>query len=63
MHCLSIVPDSPSLPPVTSCCVSCRVHVQTVIECLKQACTGELPPNVGGNGRNWVMDPKVGCVR
>eukprot|EP00879_Flechtneria_rotunda_P006310 GHRR01006632.1.p1 GENE.GHRR01006632.1~~GHRR01006632.1.p1 ORF type:complete len:729 (+),score=251.26 GHRR01006632.1:230-2416(+) len=31
----------------------------TVIECLKQACTGELPPNVGGNGRNWVMDPKV----
>lgn len=33
--------------------------LQTVIECLKQACTGELPPNVGGNGRNWVMDPKV----
>lgn len=31
----------------------------TIIECLKQACTGELPPNVGGNGRNWVMDPKV----
>jgi hypothetical protein len=27
---------------------------------LKQACTGELPPTVGGNGRNWVMDPKVG---
>lgn len=33
--------------------------MQTIIECLKQACTGELPPNVGGNGRNWVMDPKV----
>ncbi|WIA21892.1 hypothetical protein OEZ85_004263 [Tetradesmus obliquus] len=31
----------------------------TVIECLRQACTGEMPPNIGGNGRNWVMDPKV----
>lgn len=58
---LASYPDVSSLLPVTSCWV--LVCVQTVIECLKQACTGELPPNVGGNGRNWVMDPKVGCVR
>lgn len=44
------------LPP----CACCRAWtLQTIIECLRQACTGELPPNVGGNGRNWVMDPKV----
>lgn len=46
----------PRCPMLAACW---RLRVQTIIECLKQACTGELPPNVGGNGRNWVMDPKV----
>jgi DNA repair protein RAD50 len=32
--------------------------MQTVIECLKQACTGELPPNTR-NGQSFVHDPKV----
>ncbi|GAX75467.1 hypothetical protein CEUSTIGMA_g2910.t1 [Chlamydomonas eustigma] len=30
----------------------------TVIECLKQACTGELPPNTR-SGRSFIHDPKV----
>ena len=31
---------------------------QTVIECLKQACTGELPPNPR-SGQSFIHDPKV----
>ena len=31
---------------------------QTIIECLKQACTGELPPNTR-NGQSFIHDPKV----
>ena len=31
---------------------------QTVIECLKQACTGELPPNTR-SGQSFIHDPKV----
>ncbi|KAL3148389.1 DNA repair protein rad50 [Trebouxia sp. C0009 RCD-2024] len=30
----------------------------TIIECLKQACTGELPPNTR-NGQSFIHDPKV----
>ncbi len=33
-------------------------HVQTVIECLKMASTGDLPPNVK-SGQNFIHDPKV----
>ncbi len=32
--------------------------MQTVIECLKQACTGELPPNTR-SGQSFIHDPKV----
>jgi hypothetical protein len=32
---------------------------QTIIECLKQACTGELPPNTK-SGQSFIHDPKVG---
>lgn len=32
--------------------------LQTIIECLKQACTGELPPNTR-NGQSFIHDPKV----
>jgi DNA repair protein RAD50 len=31
---------------------------QTIIECLKMACTGELPPNTR-NGQSFIHDPKV----
>ena len=31
---------------------------QTIIECLKQACTGELPPNTR-SGQSFIHDPKV----
>lgn len=31
---------------------------QTIIECLRMACTGELPPNTR-SGQNFVHDPKV----
>lgn len=32
--------------------------LQTIIECLKMACTGDLPPNVK-SGQNFIHDPKV----
>ena len=32
--------------------------MQTIIECLKQACTGELPPNTR-SGQSFIHDPKV----
>lgn len=32
--------------------------MQTIIECLKMACTGDLPPNVKA-GQNFIHDPKV----
>lgn len=31
---------------------------QTIIECLKLSCTGELPPNAR-SGHSFVHDPKV----
>jgi hypothetical protein len=31
---------------------------QTIIECLKQACTGELPPNTK-SGQSFIHDPKA----
>lgn len=33
-------------------------HLQTIIECLKMACTGELPPNTR-SGQSFIHDPKV----
>lgn len=35
---------------------------QTVIECLKMACTGELPPNTR-SGQSFIHDPKVRGAR
>jgi DNA repair protein RAD50 len=32
--------------------------MQTIIECLKQATTGDLPPNIK-NGQAFIHDPKV----
>jgi hypothetical protein len=34
------------------------MHLQTIIEALKHACTGELPPNAR-SGQSFVHDPKV----
>lgn len=34
------------------------LSVQTIIECLKQACTGDLPPNTR-SGQSFIHDPKV----
>lgn len=31
---------------------------QTIIECLKVSCTGELPPNAR-SGHSFIHDPKV----
>lgn len=39
-------------------CSSRVFGLQTVIECLKQACTGELPPNTR-SGQSFIHDPKV----
>lgn len=41
--------------PTTLC------FLQTIIECLKQACTGELPPNTR-SGQSFIMDPKVELI-
>lgn len=35
-----------------------EVLAQTIIECLKQVCTGELPPNTR-SGQSFIHDPKV----
>ena len=35
------------------------MYLQTIIEALKHACTGELPPNAR-SGQSFVHDPKVG---
>jgi hypothetical protein len=32
--------------------------LQTIVECLKQATTGELPPN-SNKGQSFIFDPKV----
>ena len=34
------------------------LHLQTIIECLKLSCTGELPPNAR-SGHSFIHDPKV----
>lgn len=34
------------------------VFLQTIIECLKVSCTGELPPNAR-SGHSFIHDPKV----
>jgi hypothetical protein len=33
-------------------------HAQTIIECLKMGCTGELPPHCK-NGQAFIHDPKI----
>jgi hypothetical protein len=53
------VPERLSAAVAAAAAFGSAALFQTIIECLKQACTGEMPPNIGGNGRNWVMDPKV----
>ena len=35
--------------------------LETIIECLKYACTGELPPN-SRNGQAFIHDTKVGSL-
>lgn len=35
-----------------------RQQKQTIIECLKQATTGELPPNTR-SGQSFIHDPRV----
>ena len=35
-----------------------RLPPQTIIECLKQATTGEMPPNTR-SGQSFIHDPKV----
>ena len=40
-------------PPSTS-----PPHAQTIIECLKMGCTGELPPHCK-NGQAFIHDPKI----
>lgn len=40
--------------------VRCVAAAQTIIECLRNACTGELPPNTR-QGQSFIHDPKV-CV-
>lgn len=35
-----------------------RPFAQTIIECIKMALTGELPPDAN-RGKNFVHDPKV----
>lgn len=34
------------------------LQLQTIIECLKLSCTGELPPNAR-SGHSFIHDPKV----
>lgn len=34
------------------------LYLQTIIECLKLSCTGELPPNAR-SGHSFIHDPKV----
>ena len=36
--------------------------LQTIIECLKQVTTGELPPNTR-SGQSFIHDPKVSSGR
>lgn len=40
------------------CLTGVFFSLQTIIECLKMACTGDLPPNVK-SGQNFIHDPKV----
>ena len=45
----------------TAACPARLTHqrwVQTIIECLKQCCTGDLPPNIK-SGQGFIHDPKV----
>lgn len=35
--------------------------LQTIIECLKLSCTGELPPNAR-SGHSFIHDPKVSFI-
>ena len=48
-----LLPKSPALSP--SCCAPLP---QTTIECLKMACTGELPPNCK-SGQAFINDPNL----
>jgi hypothetical protein len=44
--------------PPTATALAHAHALQTIIECLKMACTGELPPNTR-SGQSFIHDPKV----
>jgi hypothetical protein len=52
------VPESHSQLEMVTRAFDPHAPSQTVIECLKQACTGELPPNTR-SGQSFVHDPKA----
>lgn len=47
--------DDPHIELMKCCFI---LGLQTIIECLKNACTGELPPNAR-SGQTFIHDPKV----
>lgn len=51
IHSFHFISFSLSIIPVLTC-------AQTIIECLKLSCTGELPPNAR-SGHSFIHDPKV----
>jgi hypothetical protein len=55
--------NNPTLIPLCPVCLPACLPacLQTVIECLKMACTGELPPNTR-SGQSFIHDPKVRCA-
>ena len=48
----------PALPNADANSIRSLSTPQTIIECLKQACTGELPPNCR-SGHSFIHDPKA----
>ncbi len=63
--CACLLPASSHRPyawhPLQGMCRSNKpssLSSQTVIECLKMACTGELPPNTR-SGQSFIHDPKA----
>ena len=48
----------PSARPAVRKRSTSSARAQTIIECLKMGCTGELPPNCK-NGQAFIHDPKI----
>ena len=55
------LPESVALRPSTPFAGTLTKLMQTIIECLKQACTGDLPPNIK-SGQGFIHDPKARVV-